>query len=333
MKAALAIPFIFLVAGLSACRTVEQPPLRKGEPLGLQLKLPANTPQWVEATRRSAGRYGFMGEEIRIESFTRFVYELRSVQRSVAGDTEFSVTPQIYAVDDWVVTPNGDRLRPPEMEALFKDLEAAIRIHPFTFTVNADGRITHIDGLTELENSVAGVVSREDRLFEKLDPFFQHAWRQVFIAHIDDRPIRRHLLEAYGMLPKGPVRLGDEWPAPKSDAPWPYLPTKETVRLINQQHGHWYIQTSGEFAPPPESDWATYKGSKSGYLYADRTTGLIVERQDTTNWKRKKNRTPWEQFTLKSLEASDSVRMNAGPLSNSPPLYAIHRYPFMESSP
>ena len=333
MKAALAIPLILLVAGLSACRTADQPPLRKGEPLTLELNLPANTSQWVEATHRSAGRYGFMGEEIRIEGFTRFVYELRTIQRSVAGDTEFSITPRIYAVDDWVVTPQGDHFRPPEMEALFKDLEAAIRLHPFTFTVNEDGRITHIDGLTELENSVSSVVSRDDLLFDKLDPVFQYAWRQVFMAHIDDRPIRRHLLETYGVLPKGPVHLGDEWPAPQGDSPWPYLPTKETIRLINQQEGHWYLQTAGEFAPPPESDWASYQGSKSGYLYANLETGLITERQETTNWKRKKNRTPWEQFTLKSLEASDSVHMNAGPLSNTPPLYAIHRYPFMESSP
>lgn len=333
MKALQAILLTILLAGLSACRAAEQPPLRKGDPQSLQLKLPANVSQWVEVSHRSAGRYGFMGEEIRIENFTRFVYELRSVQRSVAGDTEFSVTPQIYTVDDWVVTPNGDRIRPPEVEALFKDLEAALRLHPFTFTVNADGQITHIDGLTELENSVAGVVSREDILFDRLDPVFKFAWRQVFRTHVDDRPIRRHLLETYGVLPKGPVRLGEEWPAPKSDSPWPYLPTSETIRLISQQQGHWYIQTSGEFAPPPESDWATYKGSKTGYIYADLDTGMITERQETTNWKRKKNRTPWEQFTMKSLEASNTVRMNAGPLSNSPPLYAIHRFPLMESPP
>ena len=331
MKAAFAIIVIFAIAGLSACRTADQPPLRKGEPLALRLNLPANAPRWVEASHRSAGRYGFMGEEIRIEGFTRFVYELRTLQRSRAGDTEFSITPQIYAADDWVVTPNGDRMRPPEMEDLFETMEDAIRLHPFTFTVNADGGISHIEGLTELENSLAGVVSRYDLLFEKLDPVFQHAWRRVFMAHIDDRPIRRHLQEAYGFLPKGPVRLGDEWPAPQSDRPWPYLPTNESIRLINQQHGHWYIQTSGEFAPPPESDWATYKGSKSGYLYADLATGLITERQETTNWKRKKNRTPWEQFTLKSLEASDTVRMNEGSLSSSPPRNAINRFPFIES--
>ncbi len=333
MKAALTTSLVFVIAGLSACRTADQPPLRKGEPLSLRLNVPSNSPHWVEASRRSAGRYGFMGDEIRIEGFTRFVYELRSLQRSRAGDTEFAVTPQIYAIDDWVVTPRGDRFRPPEMEVLFKELEAAFRLHPFTFTVNADGGISHIDGLTELENSVAAVVSRHDLQFGKLDPVQQHAWRRVFMAHIDDRPIRRHLQEAYGFLPKGTVRLGDEWPAAQVTAPWPYLPTDETIRLINQQEGNWYIQTAGEFAPPPESDWASYKGGKRGTIYADASTGLITERQETTYWKRKKSRTLWEQFTLKSLETSDSVRINPGALSHSPPLNAINRYPFMEATP
>ncbi len=333
MKAALATSLILAVAGLSACHTTDQPPLRKGEPLSLQLNVPSNSPHWVEASRRSAGRYGFMGDEIRIEGFTRFVYELRSLQRSRAGDTELAVTPQIYAIDDWVVTPRGDRFRPPEMEVLFKELEAAIRLHPFTFTVNADGGISHIDGLTELENSVASVVSRHDLQFGKLDPVQQHAWRRVFMAHIDDRPIRRHLQDTYGFLPKGPVRLGDEWPAAEGTAPWPYLPTNETIRLINRQEGHWYIQTAGEFAPPPESDWASYKGSKRGHIYAEVSTGLITERQETTYWKRKRGKTPWEQFTLKSLEASDTVRMIGGPIAESPPLYAIDRFPMMESTP
>lgn len=333
MKAALATSLILVIAGLSACRTADQPPLRKGESLSLQLNVPTNSPHWVDASHRSAGRYGFMGEEIRIEGFTRFVYELRSLQRSRAGDTEFAVTPRIYAIDDWVVTPRGNRFRPPEMEVLFKELESAIRLHPFNFTVNADGGISHIDGLTELENSVAAVVSRHDLQFGELDPVQQHAWRRVFMAHIDDRPIRRHLQETYGFLPRGTVRLGDEWPAAQGTAPWPYLPTDETIRLINQQEGHWYIQTAGEFAPPPESDWASYKGSKRGQIYAEVSTGLITERQETTYWKRKRAKTPWEQFTLKSLEASDTVRINGGPIAESPPLYAIHRFPMMEAKP
>ena len=333
MKAALATLLIFAVAGLSACRTAEQVPLRKGEPLSLHLNVPSNTPHWVEASRRSAGRYGFMGEEIRIEGFTRFVYELRSLQRSRAGDTEFSITPRIYAMDDWVVTPRGDRLRPPEMETLFKDLEQAILLHPFTFTVNADGGISHIDGLTALENSVAAVVSRNDLQFAKLDPVLRHAWRRVFMAHIDDRPIRKHLLETYGYLPKGPVRLGDVWPAPEANSPWPYLPASETIRLINRREDLWCIQTAGEFAPTPASDWASYKGGKRGSIYADVSTGLVKERQETTYWKRRKNRTNWEQFTLKSFESSETVRINAGTMSSSPPLYAIHRFPMMDAKP
>lgn len=330
MRAALATLLIFAVAGLSACRSAEQPPLRKGEPVSLRLNVPSNSPCWVEASRRSAGRYGFMGEEIRIEGFTRFVYELRSLQRSRAGDTEFSITPRIYAIDDRVVTPRGDRLRPPEMETLFNDLEQTVLLHPFTFTVNADGGISHIDGLSELENSVAAVVSRHDLQFGKLDPVQQHAWRRAFMAHIDDRPIRRHLQDTYGFLPKALVRLGDEWPAAQGTVPWPYLPTDETIRLINQQEGHWYIQTAGEFSPPPESDWAKYKGSKNGYIYADVETGLVTERQETIYWKRKRGRTPWEQFTLKTLEASESVRVQAGTLADSPPLNAINRFPMME---
>ena len=331
MKAALVTIVLFAGLCLAACQSSERPPLRKGEPLALRVNVPPDTVHWVDASFRDLGRYGFMGEEIRIEGFTRFVYELRATQRSRTGDTHFSVTPQIYEVKDQVVTPRGDRIRPPEMDALFSDMQEAIRLHPFTFTVGANGNITHIGGLDALENSVAGVISRADIAFDGMAPVFQHAWRRAFMAHIDERPIRRHLQETYGFLPGGPVRLGDTWVSSGADAPWPFLPVSETTRLINWKGDQLYIESSGDFSPPPESDWATYKGSKRRQIYVEPATGLGVEQQEQVYWKRKRQRTPWEQFTLKSLEASSTVRIEQGPMRDSPHLYAIHRFPFMES--
>lgn len=315
----------------SACRSADHPPLRKGEPMSLRLNLPANDARWVEADFRELGRYGFEGEEVRIERFTRFVYELRTIQQSRSGDTHFSVTPRIYEVKDQVVTPRGDRIRPPEMDALFQTMEEAIRLHPFTFTVGASGRITHIDGLNALEDSLAGVIPRRALAFDSMEPVFQQAWRRVFMGHIDERPIRRHIMETYGFLPDGPARLGEVWPAPDARAPWPFLPVEQITRLINRKGDRLYIVTAGEFAPPPESDWAKYKGSTRRETYVDPATGLGMEQQARVNWRRKRKRTPWEQFTLKTLEGSASVRIADGPMHESQDLYAIHRFPFMES--
>lgn len=330
-----ALPYTVLLLGalgLSACQSADNPPLRKGEPMSLRLNLPANDVRWVEADFRELGSYGFMGEEIRIERFTRFVYELQTIQRSRSGDTHLSVTPRIYEIKDQVVTPRGDRIRPPEMDALFQDMQEAIRLHPFTFTVGANGQVTHIDGLNALENSLAGVISRRELQFDSMEPVFQHAWRRVFMGHIDERPIRRHILESYGFLPNGPVRLGEEWDAPEARAPWPFLPVEDTTRLINWKGNRLYMVTSGEFAPPPESAWAKYKGSTTRETYMDPATGLGVEQQARINWKRKGRRTPWEQFTMKSLEGSASVRIAEGPMHEASDIYAIHRFPFMEGS-
>ena len=301
--------------------------------MAIQLNVPANKTHWVEATSRDLDRYAFLGDEVRIEAYTRFVYELRTVQRSRSGDTHFLLTPHIYEVKDHVVTPRGDRIRPPEMDALFKTLEEAIRLHPVEFTVGAGGQVTHLSGLNALEDALAGLIGRADLQFGQMDPVFRHAWRRVFMAHIDERPIRRHIQRTYGFLPGGLVRLGEEWHAPNADAPWPFLPVEESTRLINRKDGRLYIVTSGEFAPPPESAWARYKGTTKRQIYVDPATGLGVQQQESTYWKRKRKRTPWEQFTLRSLEGSDHVRIEAGPLQAPLDIYAIHRFPFMEPSP
>lgn len=299
--------------------------------MALQLRLPPDSAHWVEASFRDLGRYGFLGEEIRIEGFTRFVYELRTVQRSRTGDTQFAVTPRIYAMQDQVVTPRGERDRPPAVEKLFQTMEEVIRLHPFRFTVGADGRITHTEGLVELENALAGAITRAHIGFDGMEPRFRHAWRRVFMAHIDERPIRRHIQETYGFLPDGPVRLGDEWAAPEARAPWPFLPVEESTRLINRKGDRLYILTTGAFDRTPGSGEPRYKGGTRRRVYVDPATGLGVQQQARVVWERKRKRTPWEQFTLKSLEGSATVRIEDGPIREAPDLYAIHRYPFMEA--
>lgn len=319
-------------ACLPACQSSERPPLRKGEPLALRMNVPAGAVQRVDSSARSLGRYEFMGEEIRIEGFTRFVYELRALQRSRSGDTEFSVTPHIYEVKDQVVTPRGDRLRPAAVQSLFADMEETIRLHPFRFTVGASGRITHVEGLNALENAIAGVISRADIAFPDMDPVEQHAWRRAFMAHIDERPIRRHIHDAYGFLPEGPVRLGDTWPPPGADAPWPFLPVTEETRLINRRGDQYYIRIEGEFDPPADSGWTRYRGGSTREILVDPATGLGLTQDETIYWRRKRGRAPWEQFTLRSLEARRAVQIHAGPIAPSPHLHAIHRFPFMEEA-
>lgn len=273
-----------------------------------------------------------MGEEIRIEGFTRFVYDLRAVQRSRTGDTQFHLTPRTYEVDDWVVLADGSRNRPPEVEKLFNELEAAILLHPVTFTVTIEGKVAGIDGLVDLENAVAGVVSRRDLVFASLPVPVQHAWRRVFMAHIDERPLRRHLLEVYGALPPGAVRLGDEWLLPAEKSPWPYLPVDEHIRLIEQRGDQFYLVTRAEDDAAPGPGTTRYKGGTHGTMLMDAITGMPVTVDKSTYWKRRRGPVAWEQFTMKTFEASESLQLTSGSVASSPPLNAIHRFPFLEES-
>jgi hypothetical protein len=319
-----------LLLCLAGCSTKAHPPLRKGPPLDLSVKLPTNAAYWVEATERHVGRYGYQGEEFRLEGVTRFVYQMRSVHRTRTGETRLAITPRFYTIQDWFVTPRGDRIRPPAMEALFETIEAVIRKHPFTITLAPSGNLIDTEGLVELEDALAGVIGRHDLRFEHLPPAEREAWHRVFMKHIDERPIRRHLYRSFGFLPDGLVRLGDRWTETPVNRPWPFFPTEETVRLINRSGDHYLLETETLFTPPKESDWAKYHGQRSGRIHLDADTRLGTEQQETVFWKRKQKRTPWEQFTLKSMEASQTVRITEGPVSESPHLYAIDRFPFLE---
>ncbi len=324
------LTLLLLLPVLTGCSSQSHPPLRKGAATHLYVNLPSDSAYWVENLSRHVGRYGFQGEELRIEGVTRFVYQMRSIHRTRIGETRIAITPRFYTIDDWFVTPEGFRKQPPQMKALFETAETVVRNHPFTLTLDANGNVVDSEGLTELENALAGVIGRHDLQFQDLDPPEREAWRRVFMSNIDERPIRRHFDRAYGFLPNGHVRLGDQWIESKASKPWPFLPTVETVRLINQEGDHYLLQTHTEFMPPKESDWATYKGSASGEIHLDVETRLGVAQQESTHWKRKRKRTPWEQFTLKSMESSETTRITEGAFSESPHLNAINRFPFLE---
>lgn len=323
---------VVVLALLAGCRSVDDPPLRKGPPLSLALNVPSDSAFWVDVTRRSVGRHDFMGEEFRIEAFSRFVYDLHAVQRSRTGDTQFHLTPRSYDVDDWVVLADGARSRPPEIEQLFEDLEAAILLHPVTFTVTAEGRLAGLNGLADLENAVAAVVSRRDLVFQAFPVPLRHAWRRVFMAHIDDRPIRRHLLESYGALPAGNVRLGDEWRLPAEKPPWPHLPVEEHIRLIDQRGDQFYLVTRAQDDAAPGPGTTRYKGGTHGTMLVDALTGMPSASDRSTYWKRRRGRAAWEQFTMKTFEASESAHIKAGSVASSPPLNAINRFPFLENA-
>jgi hypothetical protein len=321
---------VVLLSPLVGCNSTPRPPLRKGPPLHLYVNVPDDGAYWVESTARGVGRYGFLGEELRLEGVTRFVYQMRSVHRTRAGETRLAITPRFYTIDDWVVTPRGYRMRPPEMEVLFGTIETVIRNHPFTITLDQHGDVVDSDGLTEMEDALAGVIGRHDLEFPSLDPLDRAAWRRVFMNHIDERPIRRHFQQTFGFLPDGLVRLGDRWIEAPANKPWPFFPTEERVRLIDQVGDHYMLETETEYLPPAGSNWAPYRGNRSGHIQLDPETRLGVLRQESVYWKRKRKRTPWEQFTLKSLEGSETVRITEGPFSASPRLNAINRYPFLE---
>lgn len=324
---------LLLLVPLVGCSTKAHPPLRKGESMHLYVNLPTESAYWVEDLHRSVGRYGFQNEEMRLEGVTRFLYQMRAVQRTRTGETRLAITPRFYTIDDWFVTPDGFRKRPPQMEVLFNQIETVVRNHPFTITLGANGSVVDSDGLTELEDALAGVVGRHDLEFSDLTPPEQQAWRRVFMSHIDERPIRAHFDRAFGFLPSGYVRLGDRWVESPTYKPWPFLPTEHSVRLIDRQGDHFLVETEAVFMPPKESNWASYKGNATGTIHLDTETRLGLAQQETTHWKRKRKRTPWEQFTLKSLEASRTVRITPGPISESPHLNAIHRFPFLEQTP
>jgi len=320
-----------LLAGLAGCSTKAQPPLRKGEAMHLYVNVPAESAYWVEDLHRRVGRYRFQGEDLRLEGVTRFSYQMRAVHRTRIGETQFAITPRLYTIDDWYVTPDGHRMRPPQMAALFEAVETVVRNHPFTITLDANGTVVHTVGLNELEDALAGVIGRHDLQFTDLPPVERAAWRRVFMSHIDERPIRAHFDRAFGFLPPGHVRLGERWTETPAYRPWPFLPTDDTVRLIDRYGDHYLLLTASNFAPPKESVWARYTGGASGRIHLDADTRLGLEQQESAHWKRKRKRTPWEQFTLMSLESSRTVRIKSGAYSESPHVYAIDRFPLLKS--
>ena len=329
-KTLLYILALALLLPLAGCSTQPRPPLRTGPSLHLYVDLPADGSYWVEATDRHVGRYAYLGEALRIEGVSRFVYQFHVVGRTRSGETRLAITPRFYTVDDWLVSPHGDRMRPPEVETLLETMEAVIRNHPFTITLGPQGDILDSKGLTELEDALAGIIGRHDIRFDPMEPPQREAWRRVFMTHIDERPIRRHLDQAFAFLPGGLVRLGDRWTEKPANQPWPFMPTTESIRLIDRQGDHYLLTTETEFTPPPESDWPTYTGSRSGSIQLDAKTRLGVAQQESIHWKRKRKRTPWEQFTLMEVEGATSIRITEGPVSRSPELFAIDRYPFLE---
>ena len=90
-------------------------------------------------------------------------------------------------------------------------------------------------------------------------------------------------------------------------------------------------RTEGDFAPPRNSDWHRYNGGTVRHIYLEPSTGLGVEQEETVHWKRKRGASRWDQFTLMALDGTKSVRITPGPVQESPPLSAIHRFPFLET--